>query len=537
MDDYAHGDGTGPAEPKKAEPPDAKADTVQRETVADAIPTLVPHPPRSETQATLWPEARDATIAPTPDAEAPVERAPEPPIGPTFDASPEPSDDPIEDRGAPVAEPEVEPDAEGRPVLEEPPLSEPPVERVPEMAVPVELDPPSSDKPAPPTEAEPELEIIAAPAHEPEEPPAPAAFHHPSEPDALDPVDTAPEAPTPEAPLVVQEDHPVVEAGTHEPLPAIHEDQIWTGPESGEPSLRGTEHVADAQPPTPPGSFTEPESQSEPEITPPAAEASEPVPLSPPSLAIAPAAVFAVSPAATLQSPDLAIPDRARSFLPTLRFAARAAGVVVLTLVALVLVLVLAYRWVNPPASTLMVAQRLTGTEIEHVWVPLDRISPNLVQAVLLSEDGAFCRHRGVDWSALEEAIESSRGGSTITMQVVKNLFLWPSRSYVRKALEIALAYLVEVVWSKERILEIYLNIAEWGPGVFGAEVAARHHFNKAASRLSAQEAALLAVSLPSPLERQAGFPGAQERRLADRLQVRMRSVRTVQRCLRPGRV
>ncbi len=135
-----------------------------------------------------------------------------------------------------------------------------------------------------------------------------------------------------------------------------------------------------------------------------------------------------------------------------------------LALTATVLLLVVLYRWVDPPASTLMLGQQLTGTEIEQRWVPIERISPHLVQAVILSEDGGFCRHRGVDWPALEEAIESSRGGSTITMQVVKNLFLWPPRSYIRKALEIVLAYVVEAVWPKERVLEIYLNIAEWGP-------------------------------------------------------------------------
>jgi monofunctional biosynthetic peptidoglycan transglycosylase len=214
-------------------------------------------------------------------------------------------------------------------------------------------------------------------------------------------------------------------------------------------------------------------------------------------------------------------------------FAVRVAGGAVLALVAAVLLLVILYRWVDPPTSTLMLSQRLAGMDIEQKWVPLERISPNLVQAVILSEDGAFCRHHGVDWSALEEAMESSRGGSTITMQVVKNLFLWPARSYIRKALEIALAYVVEMVWSKERVLEIYLNIAEWGPGVFGAEAAARYHFGKASSRLTAQEAALLAVSLPSPLDRQAGYPGWQTQRLADNLLVRMRAVRTAQRCVR----
>ena len=535
MDDYAHGDGTGPAQPKKAEPSEAKADTVQRETVADAIPTLEPHPPRSETQSPLWPEARDATIAPTPDVEPRVEPAPETAVAASYYARPDSLDVSIDDR-----EPPTEPEAEEAPVLREPPPDEPPVEAVPDVIAPAELDPPGNDEPATSTEAEPELEIVAAPAHEPEEHPAPASSHQ-SEPDVFARLDVAAEAPAHEAPPVIAEDDLTVEARTHEPAPEIHEDQIWSGPDAREPSLRSPEPVAETEASPPAGvshSLPEPERQPEPDATPPAAaEVPEPVPPPTPSLAIAPAAVFATAPAATLQSPDLTLPDRARSLLPTLRFVARVAGVIVVTLVALVLLLVVLYRWIDPPASTLMVGQRLTGTEIEHTWVPLDRISPNLVQAVLLSEDGAFCRHRGVDLSALEEAIESSRGGSTITMQVVKNLFLWPSRSYVRKALEIALAYLVEVVWSKERILEIYLNIAEWGPGVFGAEAASRHHFNKAASRLSAQEAALLAVSLPSPIERQAGYPGAQERRLADRLQTRMRSVRTVQRCLRPGRV
>jgi monofunctional biosynthetic peptidoglycan transglycosylase len=162
-----------------------------------------------------------------------------------------------------------------------------------------------------------------------------------------------------------------------------------------------------------------------------------------------------------------------RGLLAYLGLALRGAALVAAGLVATVLVLVVLYRWVNPPISTLMLGQSLAGTPIERTWVPLERISPNLIRAVILSEDGAFCRHRGVDWSAIEEAIETDRGGSTITMQVVKNLFLWPSRSYVRKAIEIGLAYLVEAVWPKRRILEIYLNIAEWGDGVFGAEAAA----------------------------------------------------------------
>jgi monofunctional biosynthetic peptidoglycan transglycosylase len=226
----------------------------------------------------------------------------------------------------------------------------------------------------------------------------------------------------------------------------------------------------------------------------------------------------------------------ARDLIPYLRLAGQVAGAGAATLAVILLLLVVAYRWVDPPTSTLILGQRLAGTEIDQTWVPLERISPNLVRAVILSEDGGFCRHRGVDWAALGEAIESDRGGSTITMQVVKNLFLWPSRSYVRKAMEMALAYLVEIVWPKHRVLELYLNIAEWGPGIFGAEAAAQYHFGKPAARLTAQEAALLAVALPNPLEREAWHPGYLHKRLADNLLTRMRAVRTAMRCVQPPR-
>jgi monofunctional glycosyltransferase len=201
-------------------------------------------------------------------------------------------------------------------------------------------------------------------------------------------------------------------------------------------------------------------------------------------------------------------------------------------------VLIILYRWVDPPASALMLGQRLGGTPIVQRWVPLTRISPNLPLAVILSEDARFCRHAGVDWGELKEAIETAgdgvaRGGSTISMQVVKNLFLWPSKSYLRKAIEIPLAYLIEVAWPKQRILEIYLNIAEWGPGVFGAEAAARYHFRKPAALLGPREAALLAVSLPNPFERDAGSPGPGTQRLADNLLLRMRAARATAGCVR----
>jgi monofunctional glycosyltransferase len=217
------------------------------------------------------------------------------------------------------------------------------------------------------------------------------------------------------------------------------------------------------------------------------------------------------------------VPDITPLIYRALRLAAAAA----VGLGCLVLVLIALYRWVNPPASTLMLGQWLTGTRIDQRWVPLDRISPYLQRAVITSEDGRFCRHHGVDWDEIEEALERARdgvprGGSTISMQVVKNLFLWPSKSYMRKALEIPLTYAIEFAWSKRRILEIYLNIAEWGPGVFGAEAAARYHFGKPAAALTPSQAALLAVALPNPRERRAGAPGPGTLRLASNLHARM---------------
>jgi monofunctional biosynthetic peptidoglycan transglycosylase len=222
---------------------------------------------------------------------------------------------------------------------------------------------------------------------------------------------------------------------------------------------------------------------------------------------------------------DAAARVLARALRTALLLAAALAAAVFIALLSLILV----YRYVDPPASALMLVQRLGGTVIHRRWVPLERISPMLPLAVIASEDGRFCRHGGVDWGELADAIEGSRdgvarGGSTITMQLVKNLFLWPSRSYVRKALEIPLAYGVELAWSKRRILEIYLNVAEWGPGIFGAETAALYHFRKPASALTLREATLLAAALPNPRGRQASRPGPGMLRLANRLAVRMRS-------------
>jgi monofunctional glycosyltransferase len=193
-----------------------------------------------------------------------------------------------------------------------------------------------------------------------------------------------------------------------------------------------------------------------------------------------------------------------------------------------VLLLALMLLWrVVPPVSTLMLAGYVTGKPVVRDYVSLERIAPALTAAVAMSEDARFCRHSGVDWQALSDVLEDAdedgpaRGASTIAMQTVKNLFLWPSRSVVRKGLEIPLALALEVVWPRRRIIEVYLNIAEWGPGVFGAEAAARASFGKSAAALTAREAALLATALPNPLKRRPGRPSAGHQRLADKVAAR----------------
>lgn len=198
------------------------------------------------------------------------------------------------------------------------------------------------------------------------------------------------------------------------------------------------------------------------------------------------------------------------------------AGLVLALIVLLPFAAAAAYRWVPPPASMLMAIRWTEGTAIDYRWVPLGQISPHLAQAVAAAEDARFCEHRGIDWETLNKLMEEpggpSRGGSTIAMQTAKNLFLWPSRSYVRKAAELLLAAWIDLIWSKQRVIEVYLNIVEWGPGTFGAEAAARRHFGKPAAALTAAEAALLAAALPDPHERNAGRPGPGLRRLAARI-------------------
>ncbi len=209
-----------------------------------------------------------------------------------------------------------------------------------------------------------------------------------------------------------------------------------------------------------------------------------------------------------------------------------------LAFLASTLAQIAAYRWIAPPTSMLMLVQRVTGTPINRAWRSIDKISPQLARAVIMSEDAGFCGHRGVDWKELERVYEqsleggSTGGGSTLSMQVTKNLFLWPSKSYVRKAIEVPLTLLADRWWGKSRMLEIYLNIAEWGPGIFGAEAAARAYFKKSALELTETEAALLAVALPNPLQRNSANPAPLQRRLASTVQGRMKIGASNVRCL-----
>ncbi|ALK08003.1 transglycosylase domain-containing protein [Blastochloris viridis] len=215
---------------------------------------------------------------------------------------------------------------------------------------------------------------------------------------------------------------------------------------------------------------------------------------------------------------------------------------IVLTLAALaaVPVLLLALYTVVAPVSTLMLARWATGQPVVRIMTPIAAIDPQLIKAVIASEDTGFCRHHGVDWGELKEVIDDAdgdaprRGASTITMQVAKNLLLWPGRSYVRKALEIPLALVIDAVWSKRQILQTYLNIAEWGPaGEFGAEAGAQRAFGKSAANLSRSEAALLAVMLPNPHRRNAARPGPGLRRVAGTVSRRAAALPDLANCIR----
>ncbi|MCB1481412.1 MAG: monofunctional biosynthetic peptidoglycan transglycosylase [Rhodobiaceae bacterium] len=212
------------------------------------------------------------------------------------------------------------------------------------------------------------------------------------------------------------------------------------------------------------------------------------------------------------------------------------AGLAVAT--AIPAVIVPLYAFVDPPFSTLMLRDRLSGHSYERQWIDLDEVAPVMAHSVVVSEDSLFCMHNGIDWKQMQIAIDQwkagkePRGASTIAMQTAKNLFLWPARSYVRKAIELPLAYYMDLVWSKRRMIEIYLNSVEWDNGVYGIQAASRHYFKRSASKLTPRQAALLATALPLPDTRNPARPSRYHARLARLVEERTRDAGPWLKCL-----
>jgi monofunctional biosynthetic peptidoglycan transglycosylase len=210
--------------------------------------------------------------------------------------------------------------------------------------------------------------------------------------------------------------------------------------------------------------------------------------------------------------------DAARRFLSTRRRRkgiSRLLGNLLLIFFVAPALVILFYRVVPPPATPLMFMRMAQGYGLTKTWVPLSEISPYLQRAVIASEDQKFCTHHGFDWDAVDNAIERLQqnrrrvlGASTISMQTSKNLFLWPGRTFVRKGFEAYLTVWLEALLPKKRILELYLNEIEWGPGIYGAEAASREYYGISAARLSPYQAAMLAAVLPNPLDWHPDRPG-----------------------------
>lgn len=196
-----------------------------------------------------------------------------------------------------------------------------------------------------------------------------------------------------------------------------------------------------------------------------------------------------------------------------LRIAVRTMLIGILVAVSVSVMLVVPMRWIDPVTTAFMIADERDSSEIRFEWVAWDDIAESLALAVIASEDQRFFEHPGIDVASIRKSVEESRrgeglrGASTITQQVAKNLYLWRGRSFVRKGVEAYLALLVDVAWPKQRILEVYLNVAEFGPGIYGVGAASEIYFGKPASAVSDAEAALLAAVLPNPIRLNAGKP------------------------------
>jgi monofunctional glycosyltransferase len=186
-------------------------------------------------------------------------------------------------------------------------------------------------------------------------------------------------------------------------------------------------------------------------------------------------------------------------------------------IVVVVLALVILFSVINPPTTHTMWSESRRIGSVDQEWVPIEDIAPVMARSIVAAEDANFCLHWGFDVQAIRAALEAggSRGGSTLSQQVVKNVFLWQGRSWIRKALETAITPAVEAVWSKQRIIEVYLNVAEMGEGVFGVEAASRNFYGVGPAELSPRQAALIAAALPSPRKRSAKKPSARLQRKA----------------------
>lgn len=207
----------------------------------------------------------------------------------------------------------------------------------------------------------------------------------------------------------------------------------------------------------------------------------------------------------------------------------RIVGIIILLFFLLSIFFTIIYRWINPPVTPLMVIRKIQhGYPIEKVWKPIEEISPSMYKAAIASEDNYFLGHNGFDVIALDIVMEErkqgtrKRGGSTISQQTAKNVFCWPRSSWVRKGFETYYTFLIETFWSKERIMEVYLNVIEMGPGIYGAEAAAQHYFHTSAKNLTARQAALITACYPAPLHRNPARPSGYLNRQAGIIQERM---------------
>jgi monofunctional glycosyltransferase len=202
---------------------------------------------------------------------------------------------------------------------------------------------------------------------------------------------------------------------------------------------------------------------------------------------------------------------------------------------------VLLYRLIDPPITYLMIRNGISGAPIEKDWTDLEDMTANLAYAAIAAEDAGFCKHNGFDFEAMNKARKANargkklRGGSTISQQTAKNVFLWPDRSYVRKGLEAWFTALIELLWPKRRIMEVYLNVAEWGPGIYGAQAAAQYYFDKDADKLTRTQAARLVSILPSPKKWSPKTPGKRLQRKARNVRRALGTVRNdFSGCLKP---